>query len=174
MRRRPLRLWVHAGLLAVTALAVLPGCRQGPTDLPPLNGPLVRLQHAGGLFVDLPAATVGGELTASGIRLRPLTAAQQRRPWTLDLTLASGPGAPAGGTRDWVAGGRTLHQAPVRTVSGGSGGSEHMVDAWMACGDGHVAARYRQQAEDVAELELAPAWQLVLASGCPKSIVGPG
>lgn len=159
----------RGGLLAAAMVLALAACRQEPTAVPPLGGPLVRVQHAGGLQVDLPSDRVRAELTATGVRLRPLDAAQLRRPWTLDLSLQPGPAPQHEGGRDWTAGGRTLHQAPVRTSEGGSGGDEHLVDAWLPCGNGHVAARYRQQAESAAELDLVSAWQLVLASRCAAS-----
>jgi hypothetical protein len=157
-----------APLLAAAALAGLQGCPQRPTELPPLPGPLVRVQHASGLHVDVPASRVAADQTPQGIRLRPREAAQLRRPWSIELALVGGPGPRIDGGRDWGSGGRTLHQGPVKSADGGSGGSLQTVDAWFSCGAGHVAARFQQQAERADELDLEAAWRLVLSAGCAE------
>lgn len=147
-------MWLHRG----TPDAV----RDAASD----TGPVTRFTHASGLTLDVPTTVFSVDVTAAGLRVQPRHAATLRNPWMLDLEFKAGAAPALADAKTKQLGVRQVGYVLTTAATGSSGGDQHTLTAWTACGHGHVRALWSQQLEPPQDVDLSSAWAILAAVGC--------
>jgi hypothetical protein len=155
MRHRLKRTAIMASVIA--ASLCLAQCGKG-------SMPTTPLKHPNGLSLAMPATGWTQQQTSTGFVLQPATSGGRDNP-EIRISLNSGT-SPIGifpETRTFPA---STAQYRIDISDGGSGGTEHILEAWTACGTGHAVLEQVLQAEPPEKPDFSVAWAVLATLKC--------
>jgi hypothetical protein len=137
----------------MVALICLWGCRTGE------SGRKKSVKTDNGLTVSIPEEGYEAEKTAAGLRIRPANWRSLREPTEISVEIRDN--APAGdfGKRRRVGDREALYR--VDTATGGSGGEEQTLHAYVSAPSGIIYLRQTAQSEEPADLNFNLGWQIL-------------
>jgi hypothetical protein len=154
-------IWRIAIIVGAAALVTSCGGQTNDRNLAMSTTPL---KHPNGLSLAMPATGWTQQQTSTGFVLQPATAGGRDNP-EIRISLNSGT-SPIGifpETRTFPA---SMAQYRIDISDGGSGGTEHILEAWTACGTGHAVLEQVLQAEPPEKPDFSVAWAVLATLKC--------
>jgi hypothetical protein len=150
-------------VLLILVVISLQACDSGTVELPETwaGRDRVTFTHPSGLEIELPEGVYEVEETATGFRIRPKGAAQMRSPFLIHVKRATG-ARPNGA---WPQS-RRLRERDFRyrvddSKEGGSGGEEHLLQAWESQADAHLMLEQMVQVEFPMRPDFTDGWAIL-------------
>lgn len=123
------------------------------------------LKHPNGLSLSMPETGWAQKQTDNGFALQPTAASGGRDNPAISISRNTD-AAPVGVFPDT----RTFAQSEARyridISEGGSGGTEHILQAWTSCGTGHALLEQVLQAEPPEQPDFSVAWAVLATINC--------